>query len=87
MEKTVKILNESGLHARPAGIFVKTANTFKSEVDIEFNGSTFNAKSIMILMSMGLRKDDEIKIIANGPDENEAVNTLVQLVENKFGEA
>lgn len=87
MEKTVKILNESGLHARPAGIFVKTANTFKSEVDIEFNGSTFNAKSIMILMSMGLRKDDEIKIIANGPDEEAAVNTLAKLIENKFGEA
>lgn len=87
MEIIVNILNESGLHARPAGIFVKTANAFKSEVDIEFNGSTFNAKSIMILMSMGLRKDNEIKIIANDPDENEAVNALVELVENKFDEA
>lgn len=87
MEKTVKILNESGLNARPAGIFVKTANKFKSEINIEFNGSTFTAKSIMILMSMGLRKDDEIKIIANGPDEEAAVNTLVELIENKFNKA
>ena len=84
MKKRVKILNESGLHARPAGIFVKKASQFKCDVNIEFNGTTFNAKSIMIIMSMGLEKDDEINIITNGPDEVEALDALVKLVENNF---
>lgn len=86
MEKTVKLLNQSGLHARPAAIFVKTASQFKSEVNIQFNDTSLNAKSIMNILSLGLVKEDEIKITASGPDEKEAIVTLVNLIESKFGE-
>ncbi|KGG80358.1 phosphocarrier protein HPr [Caloranaerobacter azorensis H53214] len=87
MERTVKILNESGLHARPASVFVKTASQFKSDIKIEFNGNILNAKSIMNLMSLGLKKDDEIKLIIDGPDAEEAMEALVKLIESKFNEA
>ncbi|MCT4605444.1 MAG: HPr family phosphocarrier protein [Marinisporobacter sp.] len=86
MEKTLKILNETGLHARPAGIFVKTATQFKSDINIIFNESSFNAKSIMNILSLGLTKDAEITISASGPDEEEAIAALVSLIESKFGE-
>lgn len=87
MKKTVKIVNETGLHARPAGVFVKTASKFSSDISIEFNGSSINAKSIMNILSLGLKKGDEITISANGSDENDAVEALVNLIETKFGEA
>ncbi|MCT4619363.1 MAG: HPr family phosphocarrier protein [Marinisporobacter sp.] len=86
MEKSAKILNESGMHARPAGAFVKMATSFTSDIQIETNGKTLNAKSIMNLLSLGLKKDDEIRIIANGDDEKEAVEALANLVNSKFGE-
>lgn len=87
MEKIVKILNESGLHARPAALLVKTASKFKSDIKIEFNDNVLNAKSIMNIMSMGLKKDDEIKIIVDGSDAKEAMEALVNLIESKFSEA
>ncbi|QXM05345.1 HPr family phosphocarrier protein [Crassaminicella indica] len=86
MEKIVKILNDSGMHARPAGAFVKKANEFSSDINIEVNGKAVNAKSIMNLLSLGLKKDDEIKIVANGDDAAAAVEALADLVNSKFGE-
>lgn len=86
MEKIIKILNETGLHARPASQLVKAATSFLSDVTIEFKGSEFNAKSIMSILSAGLKKGDEIKIIARGTDEKEAVDALVDLINSKFGE-
>lgn len=86
MKKVVKIVNKSGLHARPAAIFVKTASEFKAEINIEFRGSVLNAKSIMNILSMGAKKGDEVVIIANGSDEKEAIETLINLIESKFGE-
>lgn len=84
MEKTVKIVNETGLHARPAGLLVKLASRFSSDINIEYNGKTVNAKSIMGLLTLGIAHGDEIKIIANGADEQEAVEALVEFVNNKF---
>jgi len=86
MEVIVKILNEQGLHARPASIFVKQAGKFKSTVTIVHGNEVANAKSIINIMSLGLKKDEEIKIITEGTDEKEAMETLVSLVESKFGE-
>jgi len=86
MEKMVKILNEQGLHARPASIFVKTASKFKSTVSIVHENGTANAKSIINIMSLGLKKDEEIKIITEGIDEKEAMDALLVLIESKFGE-
>ncbi|MEO5668815.1 MAG: HPr family phosphocarrier protein [Bdellovibrionota bacterium] len=84
MEKTVRILNEEGLHARPAGLFVKKASEFVSTVEVRANGMAKNGKSIMALMSLGLAKDAEITITAKGADASAAVEALVDLVAKKF---
>lgn len=86
MERTVKIINETGLHARPASLLVKTATRFISDINIEFKDNIINAKSIMNILSAGLQKDAEIKIVAAGPDESEAVHALLDLINSKFGE-
>lgn len=86
MEKIVKILNEQGLHARPASVFSRTASKFKSAVSIVHGDGVANAKSIINIMSLGLKKGEEIKIITEGTDEKEAMEALVKLVDNKFGE-
>jgi phosphocarrier protein HPr len=84
MQKTVKILNEEGLHARPAGIFVKCASRFTSTIEVEANGRRVNGKSIMSLMGLGLTKDTDLNIFAEGDDAGEAVDALVKLVNRKF---
>ncbi|MFZ5968387.1 MAG: HPr family phosphocarrier protein [Bacillota bacterium] len=86
MEKTLKILNQQGLHARPAAILTKTAAGFKSDIHILYKDITANAKSIMNIMSLGLNKDAEFVLAVNGPDEEKAFDTIVQLIESKFGE-
>jgi len=86
MEKIVRILNEQGLHARPASIFTKTASKFNSTINIVHGNGVANAKSIINIMSLGLKKGEEIKIITEGTDEKEAMEALVSLLENKFGE-
>lgn len=86
MEKIVTIKNASGLHARPAGMFVKKAAEFKSVVEVKAKGKTVNAKSIMGIMSLGLAQGDEVVIVANGEDQEAAVNALVELIESGFGE-
>ena len=84
MEKTFTILNEEGMHARPAGAFVKVANEFKSTIEVKANDMTKNGKSIMGLMSLGLSKDSEITVVANGEDAEAALDKLGFLIENKF---
>ena len=81
MEKIVTIKNASGLHARPAGMFVK-----KSTVEIKAKDKVVNAKSIMGIMSLGLAQGDEVVVVANGEDQESAVNALVELIESGFGE-
>ncbi len=84
--KTTTIQNKTGIHARPASVFVQTASKFKSKVEIAAKGKKVDAKSILMIMSMGLVKGTEITISADGPDADDAVNTLVKLVDDKFGE-
>ncbi|MDK2562996.1 HPr family phosphocarrier protein [Romboutsia sedimentorum] len=86
MEKLITIKNASGLHARPAGMFVKKAAEFKSTVEVLAKGKTVNAKSIMGIMSLGLAKGDELTIVANGDDQEVAIAALVELVDGGFGE-
>ncbi len=85
-EATTTIENKTGIHARPASLFVQTASKFKSKVNIKAKGKTVDAKSILMIMSMGLVKGTEVTISADGPDEADAVKTLKELVDNKFGE-
>ncbi|MCF6095976.1 HPr family phosphocarrier protein [Thermovorax subterraneus] len=85
-EKTIVVKNKTGLHARPAAMFVQTANKFKSEIFVEKEGKKVNAKSIMGVMSLAVSQGTTITILAQGEDEKDAVEALVELVESKFGE-
>lgn len=87
MEKiTVVLTNESGLHARPSSLFIKEVSKYKSEVSIVKDGQSYNAKSIMGILSMGASKGDTLTINAEGVDEKEVVAALKKLVESNFGE-
>lgn len=84
MEKVVKLQNEEGMHARPAGVFAKKAGEFKSSIQIKAGGQSKNAKSMMSIMSLGLKFGDEITLEATGEDADLALSSLVQLIEKKF---
>ncbi|MEY4616068.1 MAG: hypothetical protein RJB66_1028 [Pseudomonadota bacterium] len=86
IETTVTLLTEDGLHARPAGLLVKVAGQFQSKVELSANGMTKNAKSIMSLMSMGLKGGEEILLKADGEDAATAIDTLKKLFESRFQE-
>jgi len=85
-EATVKVLNKVGLHARPAVVFVKTARKFKSKVEICKEEECVDAKTLLKVLSLDVLYGDVITIKAEGEDAEEAVKTLVELVESKFGE-
>ena len=84
--KEVVINNQVGLHARPATFFIQKANEFRSSIWIEAEERKINAKSLLGVLSMGITAGTEISIIAEGPDEEEAVNALCALIESNFGE-
>ncbi len=81
---TVKVLNDEGLHARPAGMLVKTANTFSAEIELSVDGDTANAKSIMSIMGLGLTKDTMVTVTAKGDDAEAALKEITSLFNNKF---
>lgn len=87
MKQSITIQNKSGLHARPASLFVQAANRFKSKIEITAKGKTIDAKSILMIMSMGLTKGTEIELTAKGEDEGEALQALISLIETNFGES
>ncbi len=82
----VTVQNSVGLHARPATFFIQRANEFKSSVWVEKDERRVNAKSLLGVLSLGIIKGTKISIIADGSDEEEAVKTLVELIESNFSE-
>lgn len=87
MEKRqVTVINKSGLHARPASTFVKTAKLFKSDISLLAGEKTVNAKSVVALLSAGIVCGKSIEICAEGEDEKEAVRTLAEFIESGCGE-
>jgi phosphocarrier protein HPr len=83
----VKVINEVGLHARPAAIFVQTANKYKSSIRVRnvTNGHDFvDAKSILGVLVLGVAKDNQIEIEINGEDEAEAASVLQKMIETDF---
>lgn len=82
----VQLKNETGLHARPASMFVKEASKYSSDVMLVKDEKEFNGKSIMGILSMGVQKGDTITIQAQGEDEREAVESLKLLIDGNFGE-
>lgn len=80
VEKTVEVLLESGLQARPAAQFVQQANRYSSDLFLVKDGKKINAKSIMGLMSLAITQGETVTIIADGPDEEVALNDLVAFI-------
>jgi phosphocarrier protein HPr len=85
-EKPITIINKLGLHARAAAKFVTTASSFSCDVDISRNGQRVNGKSIMGVMMLAASRGTEVIIITQGDDEIEAAESLVTLIEDRFGE-
>lgn len=84
--KDVMVQNQVGLHARPATFFIQKANEFRSSIWIEKEERRVNAKSLLGILCLGIIGGTQIKIIADGADEQAAVNALVELVESGFSE-
>ncbi len=84
--KDVTVENQVGLHARPATFFIQKANEFKSSIWIEKEERRVNAKSLLGILSLGIVGGTSIRIIADGADEQVAVEGLVDLVESGFAE-
>ncbi|HCX65075.1 MAG TPA: phosphocarrier protein HPr [Eubacteriaceae bacterium] len=86
VSKEVTVLNATGLHARPASMFVQEAGKFKADINVVKDGKKINAKSIMGIMAGGISKGTQLTVEADGEDEQEAVDALVALIDSKFGE-
>lgn len=84
--KEVCVQNQVGLHARPATFFIQKANEYRSSIWVEKEERRINAKSLLGVLSLGIVGGTTIKIIADGPDEQQAVEGLVKLVESGFAD-
>lgn len=87
LQQTTTIINKLGLHARAAAKFVTQAALFESHVNLKRNGQNVNGKSIMGVMMLAAAKGAEIELIIDGTDEKQAMQSLLELIENRFGEA
>ncbi len=86
VEKTTVIKNRAGIHARPAALIVQTAGKFKSKISMQKGDDSINAKSIMGIITLGAGFGTEIRIIAEGEDEMQAVEAIERLFLNRFEE-
>ena len=84
ISREVTITNSIGLHARPATFFIQKANSYKSSIWVEKEDCRVNAKSLLGVLSLGIVKGTEITLIADGPDEANAVEGLVSLVNDEL---
>ena len=86
IQRKVKIVNELGLHARAAAVFVKTAQGFAAEIKVARKNVLANGKNIMSVMLLAASRNSMIDLQVDGEDEEEAMAALVQLIHNRFGE-
>jgi phosphocarrier protein HPr len=86
VKQEVEIINKLGLHARASTKLTQTASQYKSEVWLERNNRRVNAKSIMGVMMLAASKGSKVVVEANGPDEAAALESLLALINNRFGE-
>ncbi len=87
LTKKLTIINKLGLHARAAMKLVNLAGRYQSEILITYQGNTVNAKSIINVMVLGAAKGAEIEVSVEGDDEIEAMEHIVSLINDRFGEA
>jgi len=81
---SVIVKNETGLHSRPADVFVRTSKLYQSTIEVAKGEKKANAKNIIKLILINVCENDQITISADGPDEDEALNDLKILVESNF---
>jgi phosphocarrier protein len=86
-ERTVQIVNKNGLHARPAAEIVKLAAKYQSEIVVARDDLEVNGKSIMGVMMLAAECGSTLKLKADGPDADQALDALAKLIGNKFGES
>ena len=86
IEKEIKVINKSGLHARPAALLVKVTGKFKSEIFFEKDGYRVNGKSIMGVMTLAAEPGSTLMISADGVDEDDVIKAVEELFESKFNE-
>lgn len=87
VETELTLNNEQGLHARPADLFVRTANKFKSDItvrNLSTGSSDVNAKSILRILTLGVYSGHTIQVMADGEDENQAIEEIASLVNHNF---
>ncbi|MBR5768234.1 MAG: HPr family phosphocarrier protein [Clostridia bacterium] len=81
VSRVITVKNNVGLHARPATFFIQKANSYKASIWVEKEDRRVNAKSLLGVLSLGIVRDTSVTIIADGADEEDAVNGLAELVE------
>ena len=86
VERHIKIVNQLGLHARPASMMAKLTSSFKSDIFIRKDAEEVNGKSIMGIMTLAAGKDAVLKFTAIGPDAEKAMDAIEKLIESKFDE-
>ena len=87
LRRKIKIHNPTGLHLRPAGIFCNTASNYKCKVLFEYDNTlNANAKSVLSVLGACIKSGDEIVLICDGEDEEEAMKAMVEAIESGLGE-
>jgi len=86
IRQTLIIQNKLGLHTRAAAKLVDTAKKFESRIELTFRDRAVDAKSIMGLITLGAQKDNEVEVAITGEDEQQALEAIVKLMADKFGE-
>ncbi|MBU3758879.1 MAG: HPr family phosphocarrier protein [Candidatus Omnitrophica bacterium] len=86
LEKKFTVSNKLGLHARPAALFVQTANRFQCEVTVKKGRQKVNGKSIMGIMTLAVQQGTVITVRTEGPEAQQAMTEIARLIENNFGE-
>jgi len=86
ISRDVTIKNNVGLHARPATFFIQKANSYRSSIWVEREDRRVNAKSLLGVLSLGIVKGTTITLIADGSDEEDALNGLAELIDTGFNE-
>ena len=84
--REVTVTNSVGLHASPATFFIQKANSYKSSIWVEKDERRVNAKSLLGVLSMGIVSGTTVNLLADGSDENEALDGLIDLIENGMPE-
>ena len=86
VSQKITVTNEQGMHMRPASVFSQAMTPFASDVKVVFNGTSYDAKSVMMLMSACIKCGAEIEIQCDGADEQDALKKAIELVESGLGD-